>query len=107
MNPVVGIDPDQVGGERRVVNRRQRNAVGLHGLAPAFVRVGNDVGRVQQHGFGQAGQHAASAIGRQHGLAKGGLVVPLPDLAQGIAPFRRAFRGRFSKSDRTKSDPTI
>ncbi len=45
---IVRVDAYQMGVEGSVVDFRERNAVGNHGLAELLVLVRDDVGRVQQ-----------------------------------------------------------
>ena len=53
MQSVIGVDADQMGVERRVMDFGKRNAVRNHRLAELFVFVRNDVSRIENNGSGR------------------------------------------------------
>ena len=54
MQPVIGVDPDQMCIESGVMDLGEWEAVGNDWLAEAFVLVGNDMRRIEQPLLGQA-----------------------------------------------------
>ena len=48
MQPVIGVDANQIRIENSVVDFGKRNAIGDYGLSEPFILVFNDVRRVQQ-----------------------------------------------------------
>ncbi len=48
MQPIVGVNADQMGVERCMMNFRKRDAVRYYWLAELFVLVRDDVGRIEQ-----------------------------------------------------------
>jgi len=74
MQSVVGVDPNQMRIECRVMDFGEGKAVRDDRLAQLLVRVRDDVGGVEQHRLGQPGQGAAAAVGRYDGFAERRLV---------------------------------
>ena len=93
MQPIVGVDADQMRVESGVMNFRERDAIRHHRLAELLVLVRDDMSRVEQQRFGQPRQRAAAIVGGDDGLAERRLMQPLFDRAQGIAPFERVSGG--------------
>ena len=84
VQPVIGIDADQVPVEGRVMNLGEKQAVLDDGLSQRLVLVGDDVGGVEQLVLGQPGDRATPVVGRQYGLSKRGLVEPLLDQLKAV-----------------------
>ena len=89
MQPIVRVDPDQMGVECGVMDFRERDAVGNYRLAKPLVPVRDDVGRIQQQRLKQPRQRAAAVIRANYGFPERCLMQPLLDRTQGVAPFER------------------
>jgi hypothetical protein len=63
MNSVIGVDANQVGVERRVMNLGKWNAVRDDRLAERFVLVGDDVCGIQQQWLWQASHGTTPVVG--------------------------------------------
>jgi hypothetical protein len=87
VQPVVGVDSDQVRIESRVVNFRERDPIGNHWLAELLITVRDDMGGIEQERLRQARDRATAFVRSDDGLAERSLVQPLFDCAQGVAPF--------------------
>ena len=79
VHPTVGVDADQVVVEGGVVDLRQRDAIGDDRLAEQLVRVGDDVGGVEEVIVGQVADRAPVIVGGEHQVPEGGLMQPLFD----------------------------
>ena len=85
---VVGRDADEVLVERAVVDRAEAEPVGHRRLA-GELRVGDDVGRVEEPGLLEPADRALVRVRREHAGAEAGLVEAHACLADGVAPFDR------------------
>ena len=70
MNSKIGVDADQMGVEGRVMELRQRQAIRDHRLPQLFIRIHNDVGRIEQSRLGYMGDRAPPPIGREHRISE-------------------------------------
>ena len=63
MDSVIGVDPDQMNIEGRMVDLGQRQAVRDDRLPKLLVRIHDDVSGIEQPRLGQMGDRASSHIG--------------------------------------------
>jgi hypothetical protein len=80
----VGTDPDDVTVESRVVELAHGHAVGDQRVTPRM-GVGQDVGGVEQLDVVQSAHGARLLIGKEHPLAEGELMEPVPGLVTDCA----------------------
>ena len=74
MDSVIGVDPDQMNIEGRMVDLGQRQAVRDDRLPKLLVRIHDDVSGIEQPRLGQMGDRAAASVGAQDGISERCLV---------------------------------
>src|SRR6516165_8080012 len=97
MQPVVGIDADQMGVERGVMDFRERKTVWNYRLAEFLFLVRDDVGGIKQQRFTQSRQRTAAVVSSDDGFAERRLMQSVFDCAQGITPLERSVRRRYER----------
>ena len=84
-NSVIGVDPDQVSIEGRVMELRQRQVIRLPKLLiPQSMTI---VSGIKQSRLGYMGNRAPPSIGREHSISERCLMQPRLDLTEVAARF--------------------